>query len=185
MGDEDPCDGALDRGLEIFRQSAASSKPGERALDDPTTWRDLEPHCDVGSFDDLDLPSPHSFERGAQFAASIAAVGEDMPQPRIERTDRSQRKGAAVAVLDISGVHDKPDQMAKRISNDMALASLDLLARVKAARTAAFRGLDGLAIDHAGGRTRLPPGALSRRHDEGMIDRRQGPVAGPFIEIAL
>ena len=60
MGDEDPCDGALDRGLEIFRQSAALSEPGERALDDPTTGQNLEPDCDVGSFDDLDLPSPHS-----------------------------------------------------------------------------------------------------------------------------
>jgi hypothetical protein len=38
------------------------------------------------------LFASHALERGAQFVAGIAAVGEDMPQPRIQGTDRGERE---------------------------------------------------------------------------------------------
>jgi hypothetical protein len=50
----------------------------------------------VGSLNDLDFPSPHALERGAQFVDGIAAVGEDMSQPRIQGMDRGERKGSAM-----------------------------------------------------------------------------------------
>lgn len=53
----------------------------------------------------------------------IAAIGEDVAQPRVEATDRSQDKRPAVPVLDICGVHDKADQIALRVGDDVALTS--------------------------------------------------------------
>lgn len=43
------------------------------------------------------------------------------------------------------------EQVSLRIGDDMALASLDLLVRIKARFPAAFRGFDGLVVDDDGG----------------------------------
>jgi hypothetical protein len=51
-----------------------------------------------------------------------------------------------VAILDVGGVHLGTDQMPTGVSDDMALAALDLFARVVASRTPAFGCLDRLAI---------------------------------------
>src|SRR3546814_4483319 len=61
----------------------------------------------------------------------------------------------AVAVLDVGGVDYGMNEIAVGIGEDVALASLGLLARVVAARSAAFRGFHALAVDHAGTRTCL------------------------------
>lgn len=74
-----------------------------------------------------------------------------MPQPREAVADRRKHAGGAVAVLDVRAVHDHADEKAIGVG-DMALAAFDAFARVKAADTAAFRGLDTLAVDHTGAR---------------------------------
>jgi hypothetical protein len=101
-----PCDGAGDCRLENLRQPAASSEPCESALDEPTARRDFEAFGGVGSIDDFELPLSHAFEGCVQLWASIAAVGENVPQPRIKESDRSEREGTGVAVLNIGGMHD-------------------------------------------------------------------------------
>jgi hypothetical protein len=52
-------------------------------------------------------------------------------------------------------MHDRADQQARRVGQDVALAAFDLLAGVVASRTAGLGGLDRLAIDDPGGRARL------------------------------
>lgn len=42
------------------------------------------------------------------------------------------------------------DQITIGIGDEMVLAALDLLTRIIAPHTAAFRGLDALAVDHTG-----------------------------------
>ena len=44
-------------------------------------------------------------------------------------------------------MHDKTGEVALRVFDDMALAALDFLGGVKAARPAAFRGFHRLAVD--------------------------------------
>ena len=113
----------------------------------------------VGTFDDFDVPSSKFGQRIAKLVAGIAAIGEDMTQPRIERAAIDDRTDGAVAILDVGGVNLQADQMALRVGDDVALAALDLLACIKAAWTAAFRGLHRLAVDHTGatGSPRGPP----------------------------
>jgi hypothetical protein len=53
--------------------------------------------------------------------------------------------------------HDQSDEVTGCISDDVSLAAQDLLASVKATRTATLCGFDRLAIDDASGRTGLPP----------------------------
>src|SRR3546814_3646535 len=62
--------------------------------------------------------------------------------------DFRQYEWCAVAVLDVGGVDYGMNEIAVGIGEDVALASLGLLARVVAARSAAFRGFHALAVDH-------------------------------------
>ena len=57
--------------------------------------------------------------------------------------------GRAVSILDVGGMHLRANQVAAGIGNDVALAPIDLLARIIAPRASAFRGLDRLTVDTA------------------------------------
>ena len=71
----------------------------------------------------------------------------------------------AIAILDIGGVDGDADQQAGSISHDMALAALDLLGRIVAARPATFADVQwGILIEAArlvftSVRFATPPGA--------------------------
>lgn len=62
----------------VFRQAAASPKPCEGALDDPSPRQDFEAFGGIRSFDDLDGPVAMAGGRVAQFLPGIATIGEDM-----------------------------------------------------------------------------------------------------------
>ena len=88
-----------------------------------------------GELDDFDDPTAGA--RGGQCRARtlIACVGEDT------QNEREQRSGAfvkhergAITILDIGWVNGGAQQQAERVDEDMALLSLDLLARIIAMR---------------------------------------------------
>ena len=54
----------------------------------------------VGSLDDLDRPLPDLAQRLAKLVASIAAIGEDVPEPRVTADDLGQNKRRAIAIRD-------------------------------------------------------------------------------------
>src|SRR5918997_2222582 len=170
MGDEDPGHRAFNGGFEVLRQAAAASKPTEGSLHDPAALEDRKAFDRVGALDDLNGPVPESGDGVAQFVSRIAAIGKDMAQPGIQRPDGGEHLHRTVAVLDVRGMNAQPDQMALRVSDDVALAPLDLFAGIKAARASGFRGLDRLAVNDAGRGARLTAGLLARGGHKGMVD---------------
>src|SRR3546814_19141628 len=68
------------------------------------------------------------------------------------------------------------DQIAVGVGQDVALASLDLLSRVIAARPAAFRRLHTLAVDHSGAGRSLAAYSFPPAQPQGMRseERRVG-----------
>jgi len=82
-------------------------------------------------------------------------------------------------------VYDQTDQVSGCVSDDMALAAFDHLASIEASRSAAFRRLDRLAVDYAGGWAGLTPGLLAGSHDQGMVDDLPPRLLHPPIKIAL
>jgi hypothetical protein len=128
MGDERPCDGPCDCRLEILGEPTATSKPCDCSLDDPTARQGLEAFFRARAFDDFDTPLTYVLYRGAQFSACIAAIGENVTQPRIQKADRGQHERSAIAVLHIGRVRDKPDGMALRVGDDVTFTALDLSA---------------------------------------------------------
>src|SRR3546814_16237745 len=76
------------------------------------------------------------------------------------------------------------NEIAGGIGEDVALASLGLLARVVAARSAAFRGFHALAVDHAGTRTCLAACRFASDQQQRMVERQPPPVVQPQVEPA-
>jgi hypothetical protein len=62
----------------------------------------------------------------------IGSVGPDMPQPRVLVAEGLQERLGSMPVLDTGGRHDDRQDQPEGIDEDMALAPLDLFARVVA-----------------------------------------------------
>ena len=133
----------------VFGEPSASFEACEHTLNNPSTRRDFKAVGAVRSLDDFKFPLIDPRQRAAQFCACVAAIGEDMTQPGISAADRGERDCAAIAILDVGKVHDRPDKIALRVSDNMTLASVDLLAGVEAARAATFRRFHRLTVDDA------------------------------------
>lgn len=79
---------ALSHGChKIFRESAITVEPSAGALDTPAARQEFEALGVVRALDDLQGPGPDLGERCLQLRAGVAAVGEDVTQPRVSRTD--------------------------------------------------------------------------------------------------
>ena len=89
--------------------------------------------------------------------------------------------GFLVAVM----VNHDGDQKAACVGHDMTLAPFDLLSRVIAPNTAAFRGFHRLAVDHPGGRAGRAPRGFPHRHHQLAIDDVQGSIRAPSVKISL
>ena len=64
----------------------------------------------------------------------VAAVGVELQQEREQAEQRAHQQHAAIAILDVGGMHDRAQQQALRIYQKVALLPLDLLAGVIATR---------------------------------------------------
>ena len=85
-------------------------------------------------FDDLDFPAQLSLDPLAEAFLVVAAIGSDQLQPRKAVLERRQHEFAAAVVLDIGLLHLHVQDQPHRIDEQVALAALDLLASVVAAR---------------------------------------------------
>jgi hypothetical protein len=125
--------------LEVFGEAAVSAQPCQRPLDDPTAREDHETLGRIGTLDDLDGPFADPAQRLPELVARIAAIGEDMAQPREALDDLGQHQRRTVAVLDVGGVDHGVDQITLGVGQDEALAALGLLARIVTPWPAALR----------------------------------------------
>ena len=87
----------------------------------------------------VQLPFPAKAVRSLSPALDV--VGKDMAQPGEPVSNGFQNIRRTVPVLNVGGMNQYEQHQAECVSDDMALASLDLLARVIAANPAAFGGL--------------------------------------------
>jgi len=163
MGEEEPCGGAGNGSLEILCKTSASAEPGEGSFHYPASRQKFEPGGGVGALDDLYGPFADFGEASIEFGTGIAAVGEYVPQPRIQGFDGFEYVGRPVPILNTGMMNDRTDEMTDCIGDDLALASLDLLSGIEPARPAGLGGLDRLAVDHTGCGRRLEPRRESRR----------------------
>lgn len=115
VGDEEPSGRGRDGGFPVLGEAAGSSEPGEGALHDPAPRQDDEAARVIGSLDDVQGPIALAFERKAQLVARVAAIGEDVPEPRPEVAGLRVDVRRAVTILDAGGMDESRDQGAVRI----------------------------------------------------------------------
>ncbi len=120
--------------FEVFGEPPAATDPGEGAFDDPAFWDNHEA-MQVAALDDLDAPPAGCSDSPRRFWSLIAGVGEDALYER-KQAPRAlvEHEPGAVAILHVGRVDHDIQQEAERVDEDVALATLDLLARVIARR---------------------------------------------------
>ena len=155
--------GGGDAGLEVLGEPSIAVQPSQCALDHPAARYDIETARTSRALDNLQGPPTDPLQSRRELGAGIGTVGEDVTQPGEGVADGREHRGGAVAILDVGGVDLSGNQQACGVGEDVAFAALDLLARVKAPWTAAFRGLDRLAVDDAGRWAGLAPLGLAGR----------------------
>ena len=99
--------------LEVFGEPPAAAEPSDGALNDPAFGQHLEALGDVRTLDDFDLEFGDGLPRcDLEPGAGIAAVSEQLFQECPAPEQRGEQQSAAIAVLDIGGMHDGVEQKA-------------------------------------------------------------------------
>jgi len=119
--------------LIILAHATIPTDPRERALHDPAFWQHREADDRVGAFDAVQHPTAERFGPFDQLAR-VAAVGPDFFQSREGAAKFLEHELRPVAILHVRRVHHNRQNQPQRIDNDVPLASVDLLARVVAAK---------------------------------------------------
>src|SRR5262249_21678699 len=89
----------------------------------------------IGALDDLDVHARQNVAKTVlEAGALISAIGIELQQKGIEAEQGGHEKHAAIAILDVRGMHDGMHQEALRIDENMPLLAFDLLARIVAMR---------------------------------------------------
>src|ERR1700678_201861 len=183
--ENDPRFGAGDCRLEVFREAAAAVEPSKCAFDHPAFRLSLEGADTLRPCDDFNGPFAKLGDRVEQLVAAVDTVSEDVPQLGKRVADMFQQRYRTVIVLDISLVHLHGKQRAVRIGGDVTFAPFHLLARIKSARTAAFRRFYALTVDDTGRGSALASRGPARALDQGAIDPAPNLPVAPIVEIML
>jgi hypothetical protein len=116
-------------------QPAAAVEPGEGALDDPALGQDDKPLCRLAALDDLEAdPAADAAQSALELRPLVAAVGVELAREGMQAKERAHHQHAAVAVLEVGGMHEGMEQQTLRVHQEVALLARDLLARIKARR---------------------------------------------------
>src|SRR3954449_11396155 len=118
----------------VFSQSLARRRhrPSQASVRSTTHRRGNTSFGRVGSLDDLDRPVTLPLEGVAQFAARKASIGEDVAQPWKPVADGLEQRRGSVAILHIGRMNQDEEHQPERVSDDVALAAVDLFPGVVA-----------------------------------------------------
>jgi hypothetical protein len=87
------------------------------------------------SFDDFDVDGPNEPpNRILKTGGLVAGVGIELQEKRIQAKQGGHHQDPAIAILNVCGMHQGVQQKALGVYENMALLTLDLLARIIAVR---------------------------------------------------
>ena len=122
--------GGLGEALIIAGEAPAAPDPADRPLDHPTSRQDLKAGRVVAALDNLQAPAPRLGKERVQARAFVGAIGPDQVEPGKELAQAGKHEQSPVAVLDVRRMDDGVQDETLRVDDDVALTTLDLLARV-------------------------------------------------------
>ncbi len=124
--------GDLGQFLVVLGQPAVPAEPAKRPLDHPAPRQHDEAGPGDAAHDDQRQPEHEAGEHDRQ--AVVDAVGENSPEPAVQKLDAFQQVTCPVSMLDVGGVDEDSEPQAGGVNRDMALAAVDLLGRIVATR---------------------------------------------------
>src|SRR5882724_3951625 len=133
---------------------------------------------------DLQRPTQRRVHPLSAFT-SVCAIRPNMLQAGQLALQRSQQQLGAVAVRNISRMHEPPDDQALRIHQNMALAPIDFLRPIVASGAAHNRGLDRLAINNRRAGLGIAPSLHAYGPVELGVQSLPKPLHAPEAEIMI
>ena len=119
--------------LVLLGEAAPAAEPAERPLRHPAAWEEDEAlGPGEAPDDDQGQPEQEAGEQGRE--PVVSAIGEHDLEPRVEPLQPAQQVTGTIGVLDVGGMDNDAEQQAGSVDRDVALAALDLLCRIPAAR---------------------------------------------------
>ena len=116
----------------VTHQPTVPHEPGQRALDDPAAGQNRKTLRHIGTFYNLDLYlRPIIAHPLSEVIAAVAAVGPNFGEPRELFTDLLENLLPPVALSAIRRRNKHCKYEPERVYQDVALASLDVLAGVE------------------------------------------------------
>ena len=106
---EKPCGGRGNSLLEVLGETAVAVQPGQGALDHPLARQEFEALGHAGSLDDLNDQFADAAQRLPRLVSGIAAIGEEMAQPREAGDHFGEQHWSPVVILDVGGVDQGMD----------------------------------------------------------------------------
>jgi hypothetical protein len=125
-------------------------------------------------------------QRGlGELVAGISAVGEDPLDEREDAPRDSHKRSATIAILDARRMRFEHEATPVRVDERMALAPVDVLARIVTPRAAGLGGLAALAIDDRRRGAGVAPDPFAICYHERVVYPFKAPVVTPDGEPAV
>src|SRR3984893_18332025 len=140
--------------------------------------------CDRVTISMTHLPNS-AIAAGSCLLTAVNTVSENVTQLWKQHPDIFQQRYRAVNILNVGRVHLHRKQRAIRISDDVTFSPLHLLARIKPAWTATFRGLHALAVDNTSRGTALASCRPARALDQDTIYVPPHVAITPIVKVML
>ena len=123
--------------LPILGEATTAVQPADGAFNDPAFWQHDEPLSSITTADDFGCEVRHYVcQVVMKHRTGIGAVGKQLLEERELSEQRGQDHDAAVAILDISGRHQRVQQQTQRIDQNMPFLAFDQ-----------FSGIESMRID--------------------------------------
>ena len=130
-------------------EPAVTPEPTKGSFHYPASRQHLE-HMEFVALYDFQSATPQ-FQGPLDQSACVTSIGPDMSYAAAHRLTLTEEAGqqlsSAIPVLEVGGQHGHQQQQANCVHQDVALASIDFLARVVASLVAALRASDALTVD--------------------------------------
>ena len=115
--------------LVVTREATASADPSQRPLDDPA-FREHHEAVAVTAAHDLEFPRAGAGNDSLHLATLITCVGNDALDKWKTPSSLPQQRLGSVSILHAGRMDTDGQEQAQRVGQDVALAALNLLARV-------------------------------------------------------
>jgi len=150
-GDIDPGFGAGLGGFVIAHESPLTHEPAEGAFHNPAARQHFEADGIVGAFDDLDHElGAQPFDPLGERGSGVAAIHPQDAEPGEPAQDPTQNHLCPVTFGGVGWGHGHAEHQPQRVHQQMALATFDPLAGVRANAPTMTVGLHTLAVENGG-----------------------------------